>query len=987
MAVLVTIAEHSLPNCFGYLSDTSNAFPHSNSFGIFHCSKVNENDGAACLALQIFANRPPFNFVHLNRTFIEQHGFKAGDQVRCLDVNGDVMLVQVMLDTVAHVPFCQWMEIVPESFNDWNIIVGRIAILIQPSNYQENTSCVIEEIFLSQIRVLQSGMRFVLHLSAGVTVNLRVAQVTPKSTSAVLVTNSTQVLVAPLSENGNHSASSTSSPPRSPTVDSRSLFRDPIGLFLSTKKHRPPMFLRVAPNPVDDSSKWNVPPSTIITLSHEESYVRMQLIQLYNAEVSCNQFATVIFLPQTGNGLNEELRPIYEFLRNEPPTSCCLSANLRSNELSPFVRFKCRFLRSVDVKKITTLKYTTSIEIEEKKLRSKLSDFFEQSSVFVPVIISPEGCQIKLQYEIDSSSYFLVRFQFSGLNPNCCGYFWPNKLPKLERHNEQMKLKTNNEVTKTTPENFALTFSEIFDFSFQRSSLLKFTQKLKTRLELDVHEEASLGHLLVVGNEGAGKTTALHLISWFLYEKIRVFVLKIDCNEFKGKSPETIAANLEARTTILQARRPSLLLFDNFDFLNSHVEDEDRRRFVSKVYSKIAQLVTDNRIQVVAATQSKKNLPDVLLNFNGSTFFTDVLELPTLTKENYAEVLDHLLPTEHFDWNSQLNSDARTERLERLKLGDVVKLCERLRLQFNKHPIGINELLEALETLPTAGRGKEVTKQNDSEKGFTFSDVGGCSEVKRKLQEVFLWPMRYPEIFKSAGIRVDHGAVLHGPSGCGKTILARAMGQETGFNVIFVKGPELLSKYIGASEENVRKVFERARQNRPSLVVFDEFDSLVPKRGHDNTGVTDRVVNQFLTELDGVDTSMDGVYVLAATNRIDLIDVALLRPGRLGQKIFVDLPNESERFEILRIQCRDVRLKSEESLRQLAAKTNGWSGAELRGLIVNALFDVTRNTTVGDEQSPEIDEQVLENAFKTLAESRRSHGPSKVVNMSRVTHA
>ncbi|KAI6210520.1 Peroxin-1 [Aphelenchoides besseyi] len=957
MAVLVTIVEHSLPNCFGYLSDNSNAFPHSNSFGIFHCSKVDETDGVACLALQIFANRPPFNFVHLNRTFIEQHGFKAGDQV--------------MLDTVAQVPFCQWMEIIPETFNDWNII--------------ENTSCVIEEIFLSQIRVLQSGMRFVLHLSAGVTVNLRVAQVAPKSTSAVLVTNSTQVLVAPLNEKRSHSTASTSSLPRSPTFDNQSLFRDPIGLFLSTKKHKSPVFLRVAPDCVDDDLKWNIPPSTIITLSHDESYVRMQLVQLYNAEVSCNQFATAIFLPQTGNGLNEELRPIYEFLRNEPPNSCYLSANLRSNELSSFVRFKCRFLRSVDVKKITSLKYTTSIEIEKNELKSKLSDFFEHS-VFVPVIIPPEGCQIKLQYEIDSSNYFLVRFQFNGLNPNCCGYFWPNKLPKLEQHNEQIKLKTDNDAKKTTPENFALISSEAFDFSFQRNSLLKFTQKLETRLQLDAHEDELLGHLLVVGNEGAGKTTVLHLISWILYKKMRVFALKIDCNEFKGRSPETIAGNLETRLTILQARRPALLFFDNFDFLNSHVEDEDRRRFVSKVYSKIAQLVTDNRIQVVAATQSKKNLPDVLLNYNGATFFTDVLELPTLTKENYAEVLDHLLPTKHCDWSSQLNSEPRTERLERLNLGDVVRLCERLRLQCNEDPIDIGELLNALETLPTAGRGKEIRKQNDSEKGFTFSDVGGCSEVKRKLQEVFLWPMRYPEIFKSAGIRVDHGAVLHGPSGCGKTILARAMGQETGFNVIFVKGPELLSKYIGASEENVRKVFERARQNRPSLIVFDEFDSLVPKRGHDNTGVTDRVVNQFLTELDGVDTSMDGVYVLAATNRIDLIDVALLRPGRLGQKIFVDLPNESERLEILRIQCRDVRLKSEKSLRQLAAKTNGWSGAELRGLIVNALFDATRDTIVEVEQ-PELNEQILENAFKTLLESRRSHGPTKVANMSRVTLA
>ncbi|KAI6243842.1 ATPase, AAA family [Aphelenchoides fujianensis] len=233
--------------------------------------------------------------------------------------------------------------------------------------------------------------------------------------------------------------------------------------------------------------------------------------------------------------------------------------------------------------------------------------------------------------------------------------------------------------------------------------------------------------------------------------------------------------------------------------------------------------------------------------------------------------------------------------------------------------------------------------------------------------------MRFPEIFANAGVRIGHGAVLHGPSGCGKTLLARAMEKETGFNVIFVKGPELLSKYIGASEENVRKVFQRARQSRPSLVVFDEFDSLVPKRGHDSTGVTDRVVNQFLTELDGVDTSMEGVYVLAATSRIELIDVALLRPGRLGQKISVELPSEEERAEILRIQSRDLRLENPDVLREVATRTGGWSGAELRGLI--------------DDEQPEVTVAALNEAFDEMLKERKRKTQPKVVEGPRVSLA
>lgn len=177
-------------------------------------------------------------------------------------------------------------------------------------------------------------------------------------------------------------------------------------------------------------------------------------------------------------------------------------------------------------------------------------------------------------------------------------------------------------------------------------------------------------------------------------------------------------------------------------------------------------------------------------------------------------------------------------------------------------------------------------------------------------------------------------------------MLMRALVNECGphFSIIAINGPELLSKYIGQSEENVRIIFQQARALRPCILAFDEFDSLVPMRGHDNTGVTDRVVNQFLTELDGIESggeeqNSDGVYVIAATNRLNLIDKALLRPGRFDHKIHVDLPNQTDRLEILQKHTVDVLLSDDIDLNNLSIRCNdGWTGSELKALILNAKF-------------------------------------------------
>lgn len=251
---------------------------------------------------------------------------------------------------------------------------------------------------------------------------------------------------------------------------------------------------------------------------------------------------------------------------------------------------------------------------------------------------------------------------------------------------------------------------------------------------------------------------------------------------------------------------------------------------------------------------------------------------------------------------------------------------------------------------------RNVTLQSSTTR---WDSIGGLLATRQTLLETLQYPTTYAPIFAQCPLRLRSGLLLYGYPGCGKTLLASAVAGECGLNFISVKGPEILNKYIGASEKSVRDLFERAEAARPCVLFFDEFDSIAPKRGHDSTGVTDRVVNQLLTQMDGAE-GLSGVYVLAATSRPDLIDPALLRPGRLDKSLICDMPNLEERIDILKAVTRKLRLapsvlKSGEegqNLRDIAQRTEGYSGADLQAVVYNAqleaIHDVLGDTELGD---------------------------------------
>jgi transitional endoplasmic reticulum ATPase len=233
---------------------------------------------------------------------------------------------------------------------------------------------------------------------------------------------------------------------------------------------------------------------------------------------------------------------------------------------------------------------------------------------------------------------------------------------------------------------------------------------------------------------------------------------------------------------------------------------------------------------------------------------------------------------------------------------------------------------EALkEILPSGIREVFVEVPN-----VPWDQVGGLDELKQQLVEAVEWPISNPTIFVRMGITPPKGILLYGPPGCGKTLLARAVATESKANFISIKGPELLSKWVGESEKAIREVFRKAKMASPCIIFFDEFDSIAPSRGRhtSDSGVTEKVLSQFLTELDGLEVMKD-IVVIAATNRPDILDPALIRPGRIDRILLVPSPDEKGRFEILKIFTKEMPLASNISLEKLNDMTEGFSGADI----------------------------------------------------------
>lgn len=498
-------------------------------------------------------------------------------------------------------------------------------------------------------------------------------------------------------------------------------------------------------------------------------------------------------------------------------------------------------------------------------------------------------------------------------------------------------------------------------------------------------------NILIYGDMGSGKTTVCKkLIEHYCEAPYFVHTHTIDCRSLQGKQMEAIQGIIMPIINECLCHQPSILFLDDLDSItnssttasqNDVVKTINASRIADMLINTITKYQDSHYISIVATCADVSKIDSRLRPARGVQFFRTILKIPSLEKADRIDILrltleDKLCVPGDINWNYYGN------KTEGWMPQDLVDLAEKARfVAWKLHaaerleaPIIVTDenVSVALEGYtPMSLQGVQLYKSG----GLSWSDIGGLANTKGSLTEILQWPLKYPEIFKKAPIKLQSGVLLYGMPGTGKTMLAKAIAGECGVNLISIKGPELLSKYVGASEESVRNVFERARRARPCVLFFDEFDSLAPRRGHDSSGVTDRVVNQLLTQLDGVE-DREGVVIVAASSRPDLLDPALLRPGRLDKYLYCSLPDELEREAIFTVLCGSQNISiAELDLRELAQLSDGLTGAD-----INAAITLARLSAFEEASAIAKDGKISASDIKVtqmhLVESVRSTKPS-----------
>jgi transitional endoplasmic reticulum ATPase len=501
--------------------------------------------------------------------------------------------------------------------------------------------------------------------------------------------------------------------------------------------------------------------------------------------------------------------------------------------------------------------------------------------------------------------------------------------------------------------------------------------------------------VLLYGPPGTGKT----LLAKAVANESNAHFISISGPEIMSKFYGESEARLREIFKEAREKAPSIIFVDEIDSIapkREEVTGEVERRVVSQMLSLMDGLEARGKVIVISAT-NRPNAIDPALRRPGR--FDREIEIKVPDKKGRKDILAI------HSRNMPLSEDVNMEKISSVSHGyvgaDLEYLCKEAAMKCLRRLLPVLNLEE--EKLPPETLDKLIVNHEDFQKALIevtpsgmrevfienpdvkWDDVGGLEDVKRELQEAVEWPMKYPGLYDKLGHSMPRGILLHGPSGTGKTLLAKAVATQSEANFVSVRGPELLSKWVGESERGIREIFKRARQSAPCVVFFDEIDSIAPIRGAGGeTAVTERVVSQLLTELDGME-NMHGVIVLAATNRADMIDPALLRPGRFDKIIQIPLPDKESRKSILKINAEKIPTISDESdpnhvdFDKLSELTDGLSGADTASiantavsLVIHEFLD--KNPDVKDIEKTDVDAKVtmkhFEEAVKKVREQK-----------------
>src|SRR3989344_4709104 len=463
--------------------------------------------------------------------------------------------------------------------------------------------------------------------------------------------------------------------------------------------------------------------------------------------------------------------------------------------------------------------------------------------------------------------------------------------------------------------------------------------------------------ILLHGPPGTGKTLLAKAVANESGAKFLVINGPEVMSKFYGESEE----NLRKKFEEAEKHAPSIVFIDEIDSIapkREEVKGEVEKRVVSQLLTLMDGLQARGKVVVIGATNIPNSL-DPALRRPGR--FDREIELGVPNKDGRKEMLQ--IHTRGMPLEKNVDLIHIADITYGYVGADLEALCKEAAMHALRRVLPDIGSIKGDRPIPQEILKKLIVNKEDFEYSMKmvepsamrevlievphvkWEDIGGLEEVKRSMKEVVEWPLKYPDSFKRLGIKPPTGVLLFGPPGCGKTLLAKAVANESGANFISVKGPELLSMWVGESEKHIRDVFRRAKQVAPAIIFFDEVDALVPRRGMSHgDNVSERVVSQLLAEISGLEDLHD-VVVIAATNRPDIVDSALLRPGRFDRQILVPTPDEKTRLAVLNVHTHDMPLADDIDLKRMAKEAAGYSGADLEALVREAGLNAMRRDT------------------------------------------
>ncbi|CAN1253016.1 Cell division cycle protein 48 homolog [Linum perenne] len=493
------------------------------------------------------------------------------------------------------------------------------------------------------------------------------------------------------------------------------------------------------------------------------------------------------------------------------------------------------------------------------------------------------------------------------------------------------------------------------------------------------------GGILLYGPPGSGKT----LIARAVANETGAFFFCINGPEIMSKLAGESESNLRKAFEEAEKNAPAIIFIDEIDSIapkREKTNGEVERRIVSQLLTLMDGLKSRAHVIVMGATNRPNSIDPALRRFGR---FDREIDIGVPDEVGRLEVLR--IHTK----NMKLSDEVDLERISKDTHGyvgaDLAALCTEAALQCIREKMDVidleddtidaeilNSMAVTNEHFQTALGTSNPSALRETVPNCSWEDIGGLENVKRELQETVQYPVEHPEKFEKFGMSPSKGVLFYGPPGCGKTLLAKAIANECQANFISIKGPELLTMWFGESEANVREIFDKARQSAPCVLFFDELDSIATQRGGsggDAGGAADRVLNQLLTEMDGM-SAKKTVFIIGATNRPDIIDSALLRPGRLDQLIYIPLPDEDSRHQIFKAALRKSPLAKEVDLRALAKYTQGFSGADITEICQRACKYAIRENIEKDiekERKKEANPEAMEEDEDEIAEIKAAH--------------